>query len=63
MDQDVFDPRDAAQVLADLLGRQRGRVVAVELEPGGPDGEDPAGVLPPAASGTGGNDLEVNFQG
>ena len=39
MASDIFDPYYAAEVLSDLLSRQRGREVKIVLTPKCPDGE------------------------
>ena len=47
MESELFDPYYIAEVLADLLGRQRGYKVTIELTPKNPPVESPA-------NGTGG---------
>lgn len=42
MESKIFDPNYVAEVLADLLSRQRGRKVTIELIPKDPSMEPPA---------------------
>lgn len=42
MSSGIFDPYYVASVLADLLGRQRGREVTIELTPKEPPAETPS---------------------
>lgn len=42
MEKGIFDPYYVAEVLSDLLSRQRGREITIELTPKEPPVETPA---------------------